>query len=263
MTKTYVGNSSNKAIIPKKIYAGNSSNKAVTVKAVYVGNSSNKAVKVWPYNGTDNYQRVEYIRNSGKTQYIDVGVKANSDTRMLVDIYLFAPDFHGTDQVAGYFGSSGLAIRYNAYTAVGSSYFLRGYRTGSSRTFADIYFTGSSNITTLSGLYPGRHVFDFNREGGKIYMDDVLREHSTETFPYTNYNVELFAIPDGDGNEGYWAGECEIYHVQMWQNGVQIRDMYPCYRKSDNVIGMYDLVEQVFYQNKGTGTFYKGSNVNW
>ena len=41
-----------------------------------------------------------------------------------------------------------------------------------------------------------------------------------------------------------------------------IRHFIPCYRKSDNVIGMYDLVSHSFFENKGTGTFLKGNNVN-
>lgn len=36
--------------------------------------------------------------------------------------------------------------------------------------------------------------------------------------------------------------------------------MIPCYRKSDGVIGMYDLVFGVFYQNSGTGEFLKGAD---
>lgn len=35
----------------------------------------------------------------------------------------------------------------------------------------------------------------------------------------------------------------------------------PCYRKADNVIGMYDTVSQTFLINAGTGTFTKGSDV--
>ena len=40
-----------------------------------------------------------------------------------------------------------------------------------------------------------------------------------------------------------------------------LRDMIPCYRKSDNVIGMFDKVSQTFFTNAGTGTFTKGNNV--
>ena len=40
------------------------------------------------------------------------------------------------------------------------------------------------------------------------------------------------------------------------------RNFIPCYRKSDNVIGMYDLVEEKFYTNQGNGEFLKGRDIN-
>ena len=36
----------------------------------------------------------------------------------------------------------------------------------------------------------------------------------------------------------------------------------PCYRKSDSVIGMYDVINDVFYTNNGPGAFGKGPDVN-
>lgn len=50
------------------------------------------------------------------------------------------------------------------------------------------------------------------------------------------------------------------YFIQE-RNGEQILNLIPCYRKSDDVIGMYDTVTQTFYINAGTGTFLKGADV--
>ena len=44
-------------------------------------------------------------------------------------------------------------------------------------------------------------------------------------------------------------------------DGTQIRNFVPCYRKADNVIGMYDTITQQFYTNAGTGSFTKGADV--
>lgn len=38
-------------------------------------------------------------------------------------------------------------------------------------------------------------------------------------------------------------------------------NLIPCYRKEDDVIGMYDTINGVFYTNSGTGTFIKGENI--
>ena len=44
-------------------------------------------------------------------------------------------------------------------------------------------------------------------------------------------------------------------------DGTPIRSFVPCYRKSDNAIGLYDTVEGAFYTNAGTGAFTKGADV--
>jgi hypothetical protein len=37
--------------------------------------------------------------------------------------------------------------------------------------------------------------------------------------------------------------------------------LIPCYRKADNVAGMYDLFSGEFYTNAGTGEFIIGPDV--
>ena len=50
-------------------------------------------------------------------------------------------------------------------------------------------------------------------------------------------------------------------YLKISENGILIRNFIPCYRKSDNEIGLYDIVNNVFYTNQGTGEFLKGSNA--
>lgn len=45
------------------------------------------------------------------------------------------------------------------------------------------------------------------------------------------------------------------------KNGTLICDLYPCYRKVDGVIGMYDIVRDLFLTNAGKGSFKKGADV--
>lgn len=51
-------------------------------------------------------------------------------------------------------------------------------------------------------------------------------------------------------------------YLQFYDEDTLMIDLIPCYRKADNVIGMYDLVNDKFYTNEGTGTFLKGKDVN-
>lgn len=53
-------------------------------------------------------------------------------------------------------------------------------------------------------------------------------------------------------------------HAKMWrckcvQNGQLIRDFVPALRKSDGYIGLFDIVNNVFYGNSGSGNFITGN----
>lgn len=50
-------------------------------------------------------------------------------------------------------------------------------------------------------------------------------------------------------------------YIRFKRRGEYVFNAIPCYRKSDNVIGMYDLANDVFYTNQGTGTFSKGVDM--
>lgn len=63
------------------------------------------------------------------------------------------------------------------------------------------------------------------------------------------------------GNNRYMNAKVYYFKMYQGQNYVLIRDFVPCYRKSDNVIWMYDLVNNQFYTNSWTGTFTKWANV--
>ena len=53
----------------------------------------------------------------------------------------------------------------------------------------------------------------------------------------------------------------KIKEFNITNNNITKLDLVPCYRKSDNEIGLYDLVNNQFYTNQGSGTFLKGADV--
>ena len=71
----------------------------------------------------------------------------------------------------------------------------------------------------------------------------------------------LFASNWGNDNLWDWDISAKLYYCKVRQNNVLVRDFIPCYRKSDSVIWLYDLVNNQFYTNSWTGTFSKWSDV--
>ena len=253
--KTYVGNSSSKSVRPKKIYAGNGSNLSKAVKVVYVGNSSGKSVEVWR-NSTlpDTYQKVEYIYNNGLTQYIDTGIKPNSDTETIIDFLLPQSNLGGIFGVQDWFGSSS----NNSYM-LGAKYDAVYFEYGNVSSTAH-------ERTTASISYNTKYRVTFN-EGGKFYLDNSLVDTKTVTFSSISKNILLFKYYYRYNSSGSFEVKsgCSlyVYHFQIKQGNSLVRDMYPCYLKSNSqTVGMYDLIGGQFYANSGTGIFYKGPDID-
>ena len=63
-------------------------------------------------------------------------------------------------------------------------------------------------------------------------------------------------INDASINQ-YFVSDMKIYN-----DNILVRHFIPARRKSDSVLGMYDLVNKTFYTNSGSGSFTAGSEVN-
>ena len=70
-------------------------------------------------------------------------------------------------------------------------------------------------------------------------------------------NAYLMSIP-GVSSPNTAVGK--LYSCQIYDNGTLIRDYVPA-KNSGEVVGLYDLVNDTFYQNAGTGVFAAGPEV--
>ena len=91
------------------------------------------------------------------------------------------------------------------------------------------------------------------KDGG-LYADDALKQTGNWTQIPNNTPIYIF----GRGGDNRVIKNTRIYRCKIWQNGVLLRDLIPVQRKSDDEIGMLDLVNNVFYDNDGTGSFTCG-----
>ena len=89
------------------------------------------------------------------------------------------------------------------------------------------------------------------------FYDGTIREIIVE---YTNTNTSQIYF--GSWSDSYWSRTINWYSFQILNGETVLIDLIPCYRKSDNVAGMYDTVNDVFYTNQGTGTFIVGEEVD-
>jgi hypothetical protein len=182
------------------------------------------------------YQEVEYLQSSG-TQYIDTGVQPNQDTRVVVDAHVLSVDGISSNglHIASTIGDGTFYTLYIANGAVvGSRY-------------------GKQNPMTLSSNKPTwnkRQVYDKNKNITTVSGYKITANYEKFQHPYGIY---LFARNNAGVMD--FGSVSRIYSCKLYNNGTLIRDYVPCCRKSDGKPGMYDLANDVFYVNAGTGEF--------
>lgn len=100
-------------------------------------------------------------------------------------------------------------------------------------------------------------------ENDKIYgyLNDELKYTNNYSGIY-NFTRTWYIFKLNLDTFPYGGGKIRIFNYKITQNNTLVRNFIPCYRKSDNVAGMYDLVNGQFYTNQGTGSFIVGNDVN-
>ena len=192
----------------------------------------------------DIYQQVEYIESTG-TQYIDTGI--TPDTTL---------EFDTTFNTSNNFSQE--TIRYGC---------IFGSRISSAK--ADVQLTTYSEFGYKGTIRWGNNYGDnawlsnnvkINAKlKNNMYYVDNTEIRSTTIEASNDYNIYIFAL--NQSGTAIQHGKLKLYTFKLWKNDVLVRDFIPCYRKSDNVIGLYDLVTNTFFTNAGTGEFLKGSNA--
>ena len=192
----------------------------------------------------DTYQEVEYIESTG-TQYIDTGI--TPDTTL---------EFDTTFNTSNNFSQE--TIRYGC---------IFGSRISSAK--ADVQLTTYSEFGYKGTIRWGNNYGDnawlsnnvkINAKlKNNMYYVDNTEIRSTTIEVSNDYNIYIFAL--NQSGTAIQHGKLKLYTFKLWKNDVLVRDFIPCYRKLDNVIGMYDLVTNTFFTNAGTGVFLKGSNA--
>lgn len=181
----------------------------------------------------EEYTQVEYIESTSyihNSNYIDTEIKPTNNTS--IEIKANGP--------------------YNSYDRwFGSSDLFRNQINSSGQCL--VYWNGTYLITESII----NRIVTLKLDKNKLYIDGNLSQtYSQGTFSDSN-NLRLFSATTGDKD-----GIVKIYNAKVWESDILVRNFVPCYRNSDNSVGMYDLVNNKFYENKGTVKFNYGNIVN-
>ena len=184
------------------------------------------------------YTQLEYIQSSG-TQYINTGFKPNQDTKIVVSVAFLGSA--GENVLGSRNSSSDATNRFGIITFGSSS------KIGS--------FFGSTATQSIS-LDSSIHKYTLSKAG--LSVDGVSYGGAyTASFSCT-YPITLFAW--NNGSNGIVKNSSKIVDCKIFSGEVLVRNFIPC-KNPSGVIGLYDTIENQFYQNAGTGSFVAGAEV--
>ena len=186
------------------------------------------------------FQEVKYIQSSW-TQYINTWFSPSNKTKVVCRL--------SADNIMYW---SWQNWQYQALSLVNHYWY-----------YAGRFKTTSSSNQTIQSTVPVWTVHDFeNSQIDWFYID------WTKIWSYTQYTfTESRAVYLFTWNWTWWNPPSTpytswtLYYLKIYENWTLVRDFVPCYRKSDGVIWLYDLVNKQFYTNAWTGSFTKWPNI--
>lgn len=187
----------------------------------------------------DGYTELEYIESTG-TQYIDTGITITQNIGVYLDFVL--NNAISSSNVGSFFGgrdstNSCWICSYNRYQT-GSFDF------GSTKYEAFLVSGKRMQLELKEQTYT-------TSEGGNISL------------PTTSFNTNLSAYLFAVNNRGtaHEYANLRLYSSKLYDGSTVIRNFIPAKRISNSTIGLYDIVNDVFYTNAGTGTFTAGPEI--
>ena len=210
------------------------------------------------YNLPDGYQQVEYIESNG-AQYIDTGIVADSNivetitsfstSNSNTTMWLGGSENTKTDEITKKYQTLPYIENNTMFFYVGES-----EKIASQSIEQDTYYKVIQTYTDSNE--------DDNTTGGNLKVTVNNEEIYNSAFSGTiknNRNIWLFANNDEAGNYKY--SSIKLKEFKYYKDNLIALELVPCYRTSDNVIGMYDMVSGTFFTNSGTGSFSKGEDI--
>ncbi len=189
------------------------------------------------------YEKLEYIEsNTGQTCYINTGVKLNNSNFNKLRI-----------EVDGNFGTDTTHWRVDGFSgSIGGVFVTRYIGINPSSKLA--YGNQSDTATSLTDSdTTGRHSYIVDYKNGYVKKDgDTIVTFTPHVYTHT-FETNLFIFTWN--TSGTKQKSAKKYGVKFFFDDVLTFNGIPAKRKSDNVIGMYDIVSMQFFTNVGSGSF--------
>lgn len=187
--------------------------------------------------GIDGYDVLDYIEFSG-TQFIRTGISSLT-TPYSVETTFNKTNTSTADQCL--FGQRQLGKFSNIYNT---------------------YFENDPLGVSASNTVPTNKKSTLVVTNTSVSIDGTTLVSSSDVGNRsTSYEALIGAFSEDSYANAKWFFQGRIYEMKIINAGVLYRHFIPTMRKSDNVVGLYDKLNNVFYTNSGSGSFVAGNNI--
>ena len=198
------------------------------------------------------YRLLEYVEHpSSGTVYINTKLNTTQNYRLYMDFYL--PSSLSTANYVTIFGGrdqQGSSLRSFSFWCLGDG---TGFRSD----------YGGATVNIVMATNRGHFTVDKNKTNvtvtnvGTGEVETATNKTATFTTNSYLYLMNLNSLNTTDSRAPFGM---RLYTCQIYDNGTMVRDYVPAKRKSDNVVGLYDLQNSVFYTPTG-GSLIAGPEI--
>jgi len=218
-----------------------------------------KAIKIKSAMLPVEYQQVSYIQSTGvQGVYTGITVGANQEEKIELKMAVVSYGTRDVECFLGWSVSPTTKARYQLMNNYGNGlYFLFGDKSCQITNFT-VETVYDVSIETSTGATGGSSSATVKVNGA---VDGTITGAVFGSTSYETASLNACAANLNSGSIPSSPSKMKIYSLKAYKNGVLEKDLVPCYRKSDNMTGLYDIVSGTFYERQGVAQFTKGANV--
>lgn len=198
------------------------------------------------------YRKLQYIRSTRYGgEFIDLGTKlmeTNEDVQIDIKFEYVGKGYENLDQAAL------LTLNYED-NATWPGIVLRDRKNAGGKLELETKCNFTGSVTTDNKKY--YYAFNNGTETFPTYGKDIIFEesmlinnipdsqcHSGSTYIFSSYRYY--------NTQGPWRySEAILYYLKLYKDGILIHDLIPVMRIKDNIAGLYDKVNKIFYKSNG------------
>lgn len=188
----------------------------------------------------DEYQVIEYLQSDGQS-YINTLVPSHSNMSAEL-LFEFTEKSKDCSMIGTKYskGSRDRLYFYHCY---------EGHKLG----YVD--YVGSGSIV-VGEKYLVKTTLNVGNQS--MYINDqLIYQGYNNKYINTRLNFYVFNLnSDGVEDEKYMS-KAKLYYLKIWDGVNLVRDYVPVIRLEDEELGLYDMINQQFYTNQGSGSFIK------